>query len=105
MNQTSPYILHLTQWPAKWSGAMGNTKRAGLAPIKTEGAAIRAGQNGERTQAGPCETIAKRSWKSTVWTLCALVAIIFLMLAMWGRFSQNKTSTVNPTKTPPASRQ
>jgi hypothetical protein len=84
---------------------MGNTERAGIPPIKTEGAALRAGQGGAAESAGPPETPAKRSWKSMVWTLCAVVAIIFMVLAMWGHFSQNKTSTVNPTKTPPPARQ
>jgi hypothetical protein len=48
---------------------------------------------------------ARRGFRALMWTLLALIAIIVMVLAMWGRHAQNGTSTVNPTKTPPAARQ
>lgn len=84
---------------------MGNTKRAGMSPIKTEGVAMRAEQSGAGESGGSGETPAKQSLRSMVWTLVAVVAIIFMVVAMWGHLSQNKTSTVNPTKTQPVPRQ
>jgi hypothetical protein len=42
----------------------------------------------------------QRSLKSLLWTLITLVAVIFMLLAMWGHYGENKSSTVNPTKTP-----
>ncbi len=43
----------------------------------------------------------QRSLNSLVWTLVSIFAVIFMLLAMWGHWGQNKTSTVNPAKTPP----
>jgi hypothetical protein len=47
----------------------------------------------------------KRGHRALMWTLLALVAIIIMVLAMWGHLAQNGTSTVNPAKTPPPVRQ
>lgn len=48
---------------------------------------------------------ARQGFRELMWTLIVLVAVIVMVLAMWGHWSQNKTSTVNPTKTPPSANQ
>jgi hypothetical protein len=40
--------------------------------------------------------------RTLIWLLLSLVVCCVLVLAMWGRFHQNPSSTVNPTKSQPA---
>jgi cell division septal protein FtsQ len=44
----------------------------------------------------------QRGLRSLVWLLLVLLAVIVMMLAMWGRMHQNATSTVNPAKSQPS---
>jgi uracil DNA glycosylase len=53
----------------------------------------------------PATEHARRGFRALMWTLLALIAVIVMVLALWGRHAQNGTSTVNPTKTPPAAHQ
>jgi heme/copper-type cytochrome/quinol oxidase subunit 2 len=47
----------------------------------------------------------RRGFRALMWMLVVIVAVIVMVLAMWGHLAQNGTSTVNPTKTPPPVRQ
>jgi type VI protein secretion system component VasF len=49
--------------------------------------------------------VRQRSLRSLMWTLCAILVLILVVLMMWIRYSQDKTSTVDPTKTPPPASQ
>lgn len=44
----------------------------------------------------------ERGHHSMMWLLIAVLAIVVMVLAMWGHLGQNATSTVNPHKTPPS---
>ena len=41
---------------------------------------------------------ARHGFRSMMWLLIVLLAVIMMMLAMWGRMHSNATSTVNPAK-------
>jgi multisubunit Na+/H+ antiporter MnhB subunit len=49
----------------------------------------------------PATRSTRRGLDSMIWLLIVLIAVIVMLLAMWGRFHSTATSTVNPTKTQP----
>jgi uncharacterized membrane protein YidH (DUF202 family) len=50
----------------------------------------------------PASQASLKARRSLIRLLLALIAVIVLVLAMWGRMQTNATSTVNPQKSQPA---
>jgi multidrug resistance efflux pump len=49
----------------------------------------------------PATQEMRRGYRSMVWLLIVLIAVIVMVLAMWGRMHSNAASTVNPAQSQP----
>ena len=62
-----------------------------------------ARKNGDIAEGNsPATPGTRRGLRSMVWLLIVVLAVIVMVLAMWGRMQQNATSTVNPEKSQPS---
>lgn len=46
----------------------------------------------------PATEATRKGLRTMMWLLVVIVAVILMVLSMWGRMHSNATSTVNPTK-------